>query len=221
MSMIIGVLGRPKVQDREFTSFSKAVTDVILKYDNIPLGIIPPVINIYGIMNEGDINKLKKCIDLCDGIILQGGTDYYQYDLEAIDYISEKNMPLLGVCLGMQSIGVNHGATLTETSKHSFPNVKYVHEVELKPNSFLGKIIGKSKINVNSRHNEMIINPKNIEVVGCSNNVIEAIERPDKLFFIGVQWHPEDMTDYDLDSVKIFDAFFTACEKYHFKGPKM
>jgi gamma-glutamyl-gamma-aminobutyrate hydrolase PuuD len=172
-------------------------------------------------MDKDNISKLHQQIDLCDGIILQGGTDYYPYDMVAIEYICEKDIPILGICLGMQSMGVAFGASLSKVPHHCYPGVNYVHDVEIKECSNLYKVFGKNKIKVNSRHNEMIEKPTGIDVVGCSNQVIEAVEKSDKAFFIGVQWHPEDMLTYDEDSFKIFDALFSACEKYHSDHHKM
>ena len=57
----------------------------------------------------------------------------------------------------------------------------------------------------------MIYNPDTC-VSGISNdNVIECIEDENKRFFLGVQWHPESMYNYDLNSRKIFDYFIKIC----------
>ncbi|MDD4298644.1 MAG: gamma-glutamyl-gamma-aminobutyrate hydrolase family protein [Bacilli bacterium] len=218
MSLIIGILGRPKNDDREFVSFSKAVSDVIISFGYIPLGIIAPVINPNQLMTDDNIKKLHKAIDLCDGFILQGGSDYYQYDIEAIKYIYDKKMPLLGICLGMQTMGVVYGATLISVPNHNRLGVDYVHPVSIEEGSKLHGITETNRILVNSRHNDMIINPSDIEVVGINDSVIEAIEKEDVPFFLGVQWHPEDMLSYDKASRKIFEALFLACQKYHNKA---
>lgn len=221
MNLIIGVLGRPKTLDRDITSFSKAITDVIIKYGNIPLGIIAPVTDISAPMTKNDIIKLHQIIDLCDGFILQGGTDYYQYDLEAIKYIYEKNIPILGICLGMQSMGAFFGASLVSAHNHNHAGIDYVHEVKIDDQSKLRKIIGSNQIRVNSRHNDMVANNSYLTVVGSSDQVIEAIEHSDSLFFLGVQWHPEDMIKYDEASRKIFDALFSSCKIYHIEKEKI
>lgn len=218
MSLIIGILGRPKNDAREFVSFSKAVSDVIISFGYIPLGIIAPVINPNQLMTDDNIKKLHKAIDLCDGFILQGGSDYYQYDIEAIKYIYDKKMPLLGICLGMQTMGVVYGATLISVPNHNRPGVDYVHPVSIEEGSKLHGITETNRILVNSRHNDMIINPSDIKVVGINDGVIEAIEKEDVPFFLGVQWHPEDMLSYDKASRKIFEALFLACQKYHNKA---
>jgi gamma-glutamyl-gamma-aminobutyrate hydrolase PuuD len=214
MSLIIGVLGRPKTIDRDITSFSKAITDVIIGYGHIPLGIIAPTSDVNKSMTNEEINKLHQVIDLCDGIILQGGTDYYDYDIETIKYAYEKNIPLLGICLGMQSIGVAFGGELSTIDNHNEIGKNYVHSVRIDKTSKLYSIFGKEEIMVNSRHKEMIIDPTNIKIVGASDGVIEAIEKNGVLFLIGVQWHPEDMIKYDEDARKLFDKFFE-CSKIH------
>jgi gamma-glutamyl-gamma-aminobutyrate hydrolase PuuD len=215
MSLIIGILGRPKTIDRDITTFSKAVTDVIISYGHIPLGIIAPVLDIRKNMEDQEINKLHKIIDLCDGIILQGGNDYYQYDLESIKYIYEKNIPLLGICLGMQSIGVFFGGRLSAVNNHNEVGKNYVHSVRIDKYSKLYSILGSEEVMVNSRHKETLINPTNIKVVGVSDGVIEAIEKNGVLFLIGVQWHPEDMIKYDEQSKKLFNRFFE-CSKINY-----
>jgi putative glutamine amidotransferase len=115
----------------------------------------------------------------------------------------------------MQSIGAVFGATLTNVSNHCCVGVDYVHSITIDEQSKLYKIIDTNHIMVNSRHNEMIVNPLDVKVVGYSDQVIEAIEKEEALFLLGVQWHPEDMVKYDESSSKIFNALFQACYQYH------
>jgi gamma-glutamyl-gamma-aminobutyrate hydrolase PuuD len=62
----------------------------------------------------------------------------------------------------------------------------------------------------------MIINPLVIKPVAYSDDVIEAVEKDDRAFFVGVQWHPEDMND--IYSENLFKAFFETCKYYHEKS---
>ena len=44
------------------------------------------------------------------------------------------------------------------------------------------------------------------------DNVIEAIEVPNKKYIIGVQWHPESMISYDIVSKQLLDSFIESCK---------
>ena len=60
---------------------------------------------------------------------------------------------------------------------------------------------------VNSRHNDCIIKT-DLNITGLTDdNIIEIIESSKNVFFVGLQWHPESMIDYDIDSNNIFKYF--------------
>lgn len=180
----------------------------IINSGGIPLGIIPTSDNL----NEMD-NSILKIIDQCDGIILQGGDSSYKYDEEIIKYLYEKDIPVLGICLGMQVMGHFFDGKLVNCYNHLQTSKKYAHDVYIDKKSKLYEIIGKDKIKVNSRHKEMIINPS-CDIVGISEDgVIEAIEDKTKRFFLAVQWHPENMYSYDILEHKLFDYFISICRK--------
>ena len=89
--------------------------------------------------------------------------------------------------------------------------LNYVHEVRLKEYSKLSSIYKCNILKVNSRH-KSIIKSTNLNIVGLSQDgVIEAIEDPNKKFFIGVQWHPENMVDYDEKQNNLFKYFIECC----------
>ncbi len=205
----VGIIARPLLNEMKKYSFSKSISDIIYRYDALPIGIFPPNKDINSSLGNKEMNNLFKTIDLCDGIILQGGLDFYDYDLEAIKYIINKDIPVLGICLGMQSLACATGGKIDDIENHKDIEKDYVHEVELNEESKLYKILKANKIKVNSRHKEMVVFPGAYQITGKSyDNVIEAIEMPNKKFNIGVQWHPEDLIDIDEYSQKIFDAFF-------------
>ena len=77
-----------------------------------------------------------------------------------------------------------------------------LHEVEI-TNS---KIYGNKKIKVNSRHHDGITKT-DLCVTGRVGNIIEMVEDKSKKFFIGVQWHPEDLYMYDKDAKLLIDMF--------------
>lgn len=181
----------------------KGISDYLIKNNVIPLGITPPVIN-----GKLDEKALKKTIKLCDGIILEGGEDFDEFDLQIANYLYEKNIPTLGICLGMQIMASLFNGNL-ELVKGHMQKTKYAHFVYLNKNSKLYKIIRKKKILVNSRHYYAV---KNTDLEKCAySNVIEAVSDDKKKFFIGVQWHPENLDD--VNSYKLFKAFFKSLKK--------
>ena len=85
-----------------------------------------------------------------------------------------------------------------------------MHHVIIDEDSKLYSIIGEKKIWVNSRHSYHA--PKLNDIFVCarsSDGLIEGVEVKDKKFIVGVQWHPESNLDADINSKKIFKAFFS------------
>ena len=195
--MYIGIIGR-KNDDK--ITFNQEIINVIYKYNHIPLGLIVNFDN----NPKLEFNKIKNLIDICDGFILQGGSDYYEIDLLIIKYLYDRNIPTLGICLGMQAMAMAFDGSMADIDNHKSLD-KYVHYVKIINNSKLHKIINKNKILVNSRHKSYIKNT-NLKTVALSNNIIEAIEDESKNFFIGVQWHPESLMDNN--SILLFNSFF-------------
>ena len=173
-------------------------------YDDIENAIIKSGGIPVGVSNE----NIMPYLDICHGFILQGGDDIDNNDLKLIKILYEKDIPLLGICLGMQEMAIAFGGKEIDISNHKKDDY---HEVNISKNSLLSKIINTSKILVNSRHKSAIYNT-NLKVSGISyDNVIEAIEDKNKKFFLGLEWHLENMYIYDLNSRKIFDYFIKMC----------
>ena len=93
---------------------------------------------------------------------------------------------------------------------HCQKEVKYVHDVELVPNTLLHSILNVDTIKVNSRHNYHVGGVVNLNIDAVSEDgLIEALSYPGKKFILGVQWHPESLIDEDINSKKIFDRFIS------------
>ena len=189
---MIGVLLRV---DEKYT-LNKEIKEVIDSYNKICLAIYPKT-----------LDEFKELANLCDVFILQGGKDYTDLEIEMVKYLYENNIPTLGICLGMQMMGVMNGnLNLIGNNSHQSKE-KYVHEINIDKNSILYSILNEEKILVNSRHMECITNTS-LDIVGYSiDGIIEAIEDKSKKIFIGVQWHPESIMDDN--NKKIFDYFFS------------
>ena len=155
-----------------------------------------------------------------DGVVLSGGADVDptihspeedpslskfepgrdNHEFEILNKAIEKNVPVLGICRGIQVINVHAGGTLfQDIPDHANIKKPYDdrhHKVRFKTGSILSDIYG-SEIEVNSLHHQAINKiAEGIEAVGWSSGgeateeVIEAIE-VDNSRILAVQWHPE------------------------------
>lgn len=159
--------------------------------------------------NYNNFDELINDIYSCDGLILPGGDDIYDIELKIVSYLYEKNFPILGICLGMQTMAVSiNGKMATLNTLEHKKEDKYVHEIKINKDSKLYEILKKDKIMVNSRHKDYIINTDLLIGAISDDNVIEEVEDKSKKFFIGLQWHPEDL--FDENANKIFNAFIAS-----------
>ena len=154
-----------------------------------------------------------------------------QVELIMTRWAMQDRKPVLGVCRGVQIINLAAGGTLYQdladqyegSIKHDyFPfGGRYsrdhlAHEVEVAQNTRLAEIIGHGTVQVNSMHHQGIR-----ELGGCliataiaPDGLIEATESTNGSFLVGVQWHPEALTDVDQRMRRLFDSFVEASGEY-------
>ena len=228
MKPIIGIVGRVCKSDEDKTVIScfEGIRRSILKKGGNPIMILPSQDIDYDIdkrdLTEEEKDDLKQIIDLCDGIVMPGTTVLYKYDGFIYRYALSKNIPILGICGGMQLIAINDKKLEEENVleriesdiNHQSPGVDYVHSVNINKGTLLYDIIGKDTIRVNSRHSYKVKSVNDLIVSAISEDgIIEAIEYKDKKFVVGIQWHPENMCDYDDAANKIFERFIDSCKQ--------
>jgi putative glutamine amidotransferase len=138
------------------------------------------------------------------------------------------DMPLLGVCNGMQLLGVMHGATMIE---HIPDDVRDAldhmapanpgegrHAVAFQPHCALGDIVAVGSTLVNSVHRQAVRAAPGFRVAAtAADGVIEAIEIPGRRFCYGVQWHPEYRVS--AADAAILKAFVRAAAAYRGDSP--
>jgi putative glutamine amidotransferase len=189
-----------------------------------------------------NLSEFPDTIESVDGILFTGGADvdptYYNKPellplcsdrpIESRDTneftfatkADERNLPILGICRGIQLLNVHYGGTLIADLEHSgLPSHSKIgdndrpHEVVIEPGTLLMKITRETEGGVASAHHQAIdaVAPgMQVSSRSVGDNVIEAIEwkEPEKKpYFLAVQWHPERM---DLDSplsAPIFENF--------------
>lgn len=198
---IIGIITRKakSIENHNINIIYSDINTAIINNGGIPIGIT---------LNS----NYKELINMCDGIVFQGGDNFETYDYDTLKYIYEINKPVLGICLGMQLMGTLFDGVMIDINNHK-KALDYVHEVKIKRNSKLYNIFKANIIKVNSRHKSIIKNT-NLNICGISNDgYIEAIEDSTKAFFIGVQWHPETMIIYNKKQNELFKQFIKSCFK--------
>lgn len=201
MKPVIGIVTKPVSSTDGHLMYGSydQIAKAIEQSGGIGIGVLPSKLD-----NEELILTL-------DGLIFQGGDDYDEYEKRYLCLAHEHNIPTLGICAGMQLMGEMFGGELIEIKNHKQKDKKYAHDIQINPESQLYQIIRQEKITVNSRHSFAIKAP-NLTVSAISaDGVIEALEDSNKQFFVGVQWHPENMVFYDEYQKKLFDNFINMC----------
>jgi len=125
----------------------------------------------------------------------------------------KNNVPVLGICGGMQFINVFFGGSLYQDIQSLMPAASShekgaIHKINILKGSLLETILGKSTIDVSSYHHQAIKKVGSGLVVSArsGDNIIEALENQDNNI-IAVQWHPE--LTRDVYSDKLFKYFIS------------
>lgn len=229
MKKIIGVLGRPTLDDEKYSVIGiyNTVRTAIIKKGCIPFMIMPMADVDYAKdekktipeLSEEEKETLRFMVDHCDGILIPGGYQWFYYDEYVVAYAISQDIPVLGICMGMQLLGTYDNACVStelidSDINHNQHNVQYAHKIKIQKGTRLYQIIGENEISVNSKHRYALSRVNKFLISAISEDgYIEGIEMPNKKFVVGVQWHPENMLDYDIKANKIFDAFIESCNK--------
>ena len=176
----------------------------------------------------------------CDGLLLPGGGDMDPkfYGQERIPACGEPNLlrdaaeplllraflaadkPVLGICRGIQVMNAVLGGDLYQDIKpfEHLPHNDHwakVHTVTVRRGTLLSRILGQDTVLVNSQHHQAVdrVAPGFTLAALSEDGIVETIEKPDARFCLGVQWHPEWLSDADPAMQGLFDAFVNACSK--------
>ena len=174
--------------------------------------------------DEAAIADPDRLLDRIDALMLAGGSDVDPasygaeqdpqtkgvwperdaFELALACRALERELPILGICRGMQMLNVACGGTLSqhlpdrlggdERHRHT-PGTYGDHEVELEAGSLAAQAAGSSRLSVKSHHHQGVDRiGEGLVITGrsVSDDVVEAVELPDRAYALGVLWHPEE-----------------------------
>ncbi len=190
-----------------------------------------------------DKEDLSQLVDMCDGILFTGGQDVSP-DIYGEKPLSDKvvcsairdrmektilklalkrDLPILGICRGLQFINASLGGTLYQdlpSQKPSstvhlqdHPYFANVHSVTIIDDSPLFTLLKEKRIGVNSLHHQAVktLAPSLKPMAISEDGLIEAAYKPEQHFAWAVQWHPEYTFPSDKNSMLIFRKFVEEC----------
>lgn len=190
-----------------------------------------------------DEETLERLVETCDGFLLTGGQDVDPrlYGEESVakcgkscpardamekklfSMILKRDMPVLGICRGIQFMSAALGGSLYQDIPSQRPSALIhcqkppyhipSHNVKILLDTPLYTLLKKENIAVNSYHHQGVkVLPACLRAMArAEDGLTEAIYMPGKKFVWAVQWHPELSFEQDEDNRKIFAAFVSAC----------
>ena len=180
------------------------------------------------------LDGIDETLGVLDGLILCGGPDLLpaEHD-EAAESLTdpfaperdaaersllsaalERELPVLGICRGMQVLNVGYGGTLIghlpDVVGHDEHRRRVgqfdLHPVHMDPDTIVGRLLGE-RLDVHSSHHQGIdrVGAGLVASGRAPDGTVEAIEDPGRRFVVGVLWHPEESADG-----RLFDALVQA-----------
>jgi putative glutamine amidotransferase len=180
-----------------------------------------------------DVDPSRYHADRHRTVEINASRDEYEFALTR--HALERDLPVLAICRGVQLLNVVAGGTLIQDlpSERPGPLVHAIarpadhiaHEVTIQPDTCLGALLAgavdaRGRVSVNSRHHQAVGNlaPGFLVAATAPDGVVEAIEKPDATFCVGVQWHPENFWRSG-EFASLFDGLISAARLVRARRP--
>jgi len=212
MKPVIGITGN-YIQTENLFCLREYYVDSISQAGGIPL-ILPA---------SSLADHYEDYFKLCDGLLFSGGGDVDPYlfgqaagidlgevnprrdafEIQLAQMALSTGKPALGICRGCQILNIAAGGTIIQDIRSGYlhdqkaPREYPIHDILIESNSLLASIMQTGSIRVNSFHHQAVDKAgENLKISAyAQDGIAEAVEDPERLFYLGVQWHPECMTD--------------------------
>lgn len=209
------------------TTYETALTRADLRYTKVRPGEDPEDvldhIDALLLAGGGDIDPRLYGGDPSVGHLVDRERD--DFEMALIRGALARDMPILGLCRGVQMLNVAHGGTVRNLRADPVLRLshggevegQHIHGVHIDTDSALGHILQTGSKRVNSWHGQAVgeVGDDLVAVAwGDEDDVVEAVERPDKSFVMALQWHPEILSLQNPDELAIFEALRDAADDY-------
>ncbi len=146
------------------------------------------------------------------------------FELQMVRMAQAADLPVLGICGGMQTMNVALGGSLFQDiasqlktplkHRQAARATRLSHAVRVTQNSLLRKIVRAATVRVNSSHHQSVkdVAPSLVASAMAPDGIVEAIESRKHRFFLGVQWHPEFLFDRYRSHRRLFEVFLRAAQ---------
>jgi putative glutamine amidotransferase len=241
MKPVIGVTCSPMEDVRPWATFPKQAVsdnylDAVAAAGGVPI-LLPP--------RAADVDRV---LDLVDGLLLTGGADFDptrygddtlhpqtygvdarrdEFEIDLIRGAIDRDIPILGICRGIQALNVALGGTLIQDIPDQVPADAGIahrqyesghaphepsHAVAIEPSGAAAEVFDGPALAVNSFHHQSIADlaPDLRLVATSADGVVEAVCHAGPSWVVGVQWHPEMMFAHHPEHLRPFQGLVAA-----------
>ncbi|HEY0755802.1 MAG TPA: gamma-glutamyl-gamma-aminobutyrate hydrolase family protein [Ktedonobacteraceae bacterium] len=191
-----------------------------------------------------NLHHLEDLLPRLDGILFSGGIDLQpelygelrhpatdegdpqldEFEVAVANWALQEDIPILGVCRGMQLLNVILGGTLyqdiatqrlnaLEHCRRDMPRTALTHAIQVEEGSIMEQVLGTRQVQVNSLHHQAVKEPgKGVYLSGLAEDgLAELLEVPEHRFLLAIQGHPEEIYSQVEPFARLFEAFVQAC----------
>ena len=195
---------------------------------------------------ECDMDDIEHLSQVCDGFLFTGGQDvtpvmYHEaatpklgetalkrdiLESSLLRYCVKHDIPVLGICRGIQMINAALGGTLCQDieaygpenhidHRQEKPYDRPGHWVDMVEGSPLQELMREKRMQVTSLHHQCVktLGKGLVPMAYAPDGIIEAVYAPDQKFLWAVQWHPEFIFQRDMRQLRLLEAFVQACKQ--------